>query len=141
MPTIREALQEDWPRVRDFYQRTRYSSPIETSDRVLIAEMHDGIVGAVRLCTEGGVQVLRGMRVLEGMRRQHIGTALLHASEDILGGAPCYCIPYDYLENFYGKAGFKKVPLQDVPPFIRERLHEYERRGLKVIIMKLLNRK
>jgi len=136
MLRIREAHGEDWPRIRDFYQRTRYSTPFEPSDRIVLAETQDGIIGALRLCAEGGVQVLRGMRVLEEMRHRHIGTGLLRATEDVLRGATCFCIPYDYLESFYGKVGFRKLPLQEAPPFLQERSREYRRQGLRVIVMR-----
>jgi N-acetylglutamate synthase-like GNAT family acetyltransferase len=136
MVTIREALQADWPRIQDFYVQTRYSTPIETSDRILIAETQDGIIAAVRICTEGGVHVLRGMRVLEKVRHQRLGTRLLRATEEVLGRATCYCVAYEYLEDFYGKAGFRRLPLHDAPLFLQERSNEYQRRGLKVIVMK-----
>jgi|WetSurMetagenome_2_1015567.scaffolds.fasta_scaffold765219_1 N-acetylglutamate synthase-like GNAT family acetyltransferase len=134
--TIREAAQQDWDRIRDFYQCTQYYSPINPSDRILIAEARDRIVGAVRLCCEGGIQVLRGMRVLELMRHQGIGTDLLDATIGVLGNDACYCIPYVYLEGFYAHAGFHKLPLDDAPTFLRQRWAEYTRRGLKVIVMR-----
>ena len=136
MVTIRQAGQGDWSRIRDFYERTQYSSPLHASDRILLAETDSGIVGAVRLCYEGGVHVLRGMRVLERMRHRGIGTELLHATEGIFLDAVCYCIPYDHLEDFYGRAGFRKLPIADAPAFLRERWHEYRSRDLKVILMK-----
>jgi N-acetylglutamate synthase-like GNAT family acetyltransferase len=136
MLTIREAREEDRPRVTAFYSLAGYSPPLESSDRILIAETDDRIVGALRLCNEEGVVLLRGMRVLESMRRQHVGGSLLAAFDEILADGTCYCIPHEYLEAFYGKIGFRSVSLPDAPRILQERWQEYRRRGLNVIIMK-----
>jgi N-acetylglutamate synthase-like GNAT family acetyltransferase len=132
---FREASPDDWSDIREFYRETSYLTPITAADRIFLAELNGRIVGAVRLCSEGGVQVLRGMRVLQDMRGQHIGISLLRTTEEIIGGSPCYCIPHGYLEPLYGKVGFRKVTDELAPPFLRERLREYQARGLNVIIM------
>jgi N-acetylglutamate synthase-like GNAT family acetyltransferase len=136
MVTIREASQEDSTKVVAFYRETEYLAPLSHVDRVLIAESDEGIIGALRLCRESEVLVLRGMRVLQGMRRRQIGTNLLSAASDILAEDTCYCIPHDYLEAFYRQVGFRKLPLPSAPAFLQDRWREYGRRGLNVIIMR-----
>ena len=54
-----------------------YIQPIGESDRLFVSELAGVIVGAVRLCQDEGVLVLRGMRVRGTVQRQGVGTHLL----------------------------------------------------------------
>ena len=135
MPTVREALPEERSEIAAFYLKTGYTVPLTDDDRILVAERDQHIVGALRICSEGGVAVVRGMRVLEELRRKGIGESLLVAAADVLGSEACYCIPHAHLESFYGRIGFRKLPVRRAPGFLQERWHEYGRRGLDVIIM------
>jgi hypothetical protein len=60
---VRRAMAEDVPRVLKFYAERHYGGGIRPEDALLLAE-HDGeLIGIVRLTTEEGVVVLRGMQV------------------------------------------------------------------------------
>jgi predicted N-acetyltransferase YhbS len=115
-------------RVAEFYRRAGYAGQVQATDRVLVAIEADQWVGIVRLALEGGVTVLRGMRVLAAHQRRGIGQQLLWAACDALDGRPCYCLPYAHLTAFYGQAGFRELDPQDAPAFLAERLADYRRR-------------
>jgi GNAT superfamily N-acetyltransferase len=78
---FRKAGFEDRERVRAFYVACGRSGLLEPADRVLIAEAGGQIVGAVRLCVEDGVQVLRTMRVRPDAQRRGLGRLLKHYQE------------------------------------------------------------
>ena len=66
-------MAEDISRVLKFYAERRYGGGIRPEDALLLAE-HDGeLIGIVRLTTEEGVVVLRGMQVHPRFRRQESG--------------------------------------------------------------------
>ena len=135
MVAVREVAGRDLQRVKRFYLQAEYLLPLEPTDRILVAETNGMIVGALRLCSEQGLLVLRGMRVREGMRRQGIGAALLLEVDRSLGASPCFCIPHSHLELFYEKAGFRRVPDGSGPQFLQQRCLQYRQRGLDVILM------
>jgi GNAT superfamily N-acetyltransferase len=85
------------------------------------------IVGAVRLCLEEGVLVLRGMRVRADMRRRGIGRRLLADAVAAMGSETCCCIRYRWLISFYGEAGFREMRPEDVRPFLAQRHAQYVR--------------
>lgn len=95
------------------------------SDRVLIAEIEGRLVGAVRLCEEKEVCVLRTMRVAASHRGQGIGRRLLEGFVRELGSRECYLLGYARLEGFYGRAGFMKIGAVELPPHLQERLRRY----------------
>lgn len=55
------------------------------------------VIGAVRLCSEHGVRVLRGMQVARDYRQLGVSQALLAACDDVLGENVAYCLPYAHL--------------------------------------------
>lgn len=69
-------------------------------------------------------------KVLKG-----IGTRLLQFREPILSETESYCIPFDHLLGFYGKAGFKHIQHNQAPGFLAERIENYFKDGKKVVIM------
>jgi len=83
---VRRSTAEDISRVLKFYAERRYGGGIRPEDALLLAE-HDGeLIGIVRLTTEEGVAVLRGMQVHPRFRRQGIGKRLLAAVAQELDG-------------------------------------------------------
>jgi len=135
---IRHATAEDISRVLNFYAERRYGGGIRPEDAVLLAE-HDGeVVGIVRLTTEEGVVVLRGMQVHPRFQRQGIGKRLLANVADELNGRGCFCIPYAHLAGFYGGIGFRPIKPAKAPTFLGLRLEEYQDRddGSEYLIMR-----
>ncbi len=93
------------------------------------------LIGVVRLSEEFEVTVLRGMRVKDSMQRQGVGTLMLEATEKMLAGKDCYCLPYRHLRDFYGQASFREVDASSIPDGFRERFSKYRAMGLDVIVM------
>jgi len=122
-------------RTRSAYDALGYHREVNPADSVWLGENAGEVVGIVRVSEEGGVLVLRGMRIAEAFRRQRIGTRLVQAIAEWLGDRSCYCIPYSHLTEFYGQAGFTEIEPDGAPQFLAERLAEYRRSGLDVLLM------
>lgn len=86
------------------------------------------MICAVRFCVENEIALLRSMLVAEEFRGKGVGQLLLREFEDFLNSKKVdrtYCIPYRHLIDFYGKIGFKEIPLHQVPLFLLERFLSY----------------
>jgi N-acetylglutamate synthase-like GNAT family acetyltransferase len=111
---------------RGFYESCGYDSPIDDTDRVLVARDGFGqIVAAVRLCHEEEYLVLRGVLVREDCQRQGIGSKLLKEAEGFMKTQACHCLPFCHLVKFYEKFGFREVDEHEVPTHLQDRLKEY----------------
>lgn len=89
----------------------------------LVLERHDAqVVAVARLATEHGVLVLRTMVVADGWRGRGIDSRLLEHASRAISGRTCYCVAWSHLEDFYGRAGFRRVAADELPPHLRERL-------------------
>ena len=133
----RRAYPAEFERITAFYRDNAYRPTIRPTDTIVVSENEGVLCGAVRLCEENGVLVLRGMRVSKGMQRRGIGTRLLRAVEPLIGERECFCIPHRYLRSFYGRISFEEIDLAEAPAFLRQRRARYRREhGLDVIIMR-----
>ena len=121
--------------VGDFYARTGYGGGVSASDVTLAAKLDGRVVGAVRLCRDGGFIVLRGMQVELALQRHGIGRSLLARCIPYLNRSTAYCLPYAHLEQFYGQAGFGRADPAALPRFLRERLAGYLSNSQKVVGM------
>jgi predicted N-acetyltransferase YhbS len=119
-----------------FLRAEGYKGDVQDRDRVFVAIDGVRIIGAVRLASEQGVTVLRGMRVSRPFQRQGVGRALLAKLDSVLEGRACYCIAYRWLRSFYGTIGFQPAQPADVPAFLAERYREYLAEGSDVILMR-----
>jgi GNAT superfamily N-acetyltransferase len=136
MPRIEVIHAAGLAQVRAFYEQVRYGGGVSDADTVLAAFAGERVVGAVRLCVEHGVVVLRGMFVAPDCQRLGIGRALLGRCLPWLNRGEAFCLPYDHLVGFYARAGFEPVPIDALPSFLRERLVAYLANGQKVIGMR-----
>ena len=133
---IREAGPSDFARVREAYVRFDYERPVCAEDAIWIAEEGDEVLGVVRIASEEGVLVLRGMRVVDRMQRHGIGTRLLRAVEKWLGERECFCIPYTHLVSFYAQIRFEQIKPEAAPAFLAQRMRDYREKGLDAILMR-----
>jgi N-acetylglutamate synthase-like GNAT family acetyltransferase len=137
MVNINVVPNENRGRVLSFYARNQYDQAIAHDDILLIAEESGAIQGALRLCREEGLLVLRGMRVAKDYQERGIGRLLLRRAVDQLASQECFCIPHRHLRAFYQEAGFQEVDPATVPTFLADRLSKYRNRlGLDVILMR-----
>jgi GNAT superfamily N-acetyltransferase len=133
---IRIARSDEHSRVIAVYAALGYRRTIDPADTVWLAERANDVVGIVRVAAEQGTLVLRGMRIAEHVRRQHLGTRMLRAVAEWLGDRECYCVPYPHLVGFYGLIGFVPLEPPAAPAFLAERLVEYRGSGQEVILMR-----
>jgi N-acetylglutamate synthase-like GNAT family acetyltransferase len=133
----RRADPAEFGRITAFYRDNAYGPTIRPTDIIVVAKNEGALCGAVRLCEEHGVLVLRGMRVSAGMQRRGVGTGLLQAIEPLIGERECFCIPHRYLRSFYGRIGFEEIDPAHAPAFLRQRCTRYRREhGLDVILIR-----
>ncbi|HDY65206.1 MAG TPA: N-acetyltransferase [Phycisphaerae bacterium] len=136
MVAVRQATEDDLPDVLAVYEECGYKGGVESTDTVFVAIMDGQCVGAVRLCQQHGLFVMRGMMIRKAFQRRGVGRALLATAIEWLGNSGCYCLPYQHLRSFYEKAGFKEVVLHDLPHFLIKRLNEYRTGGLDLLAMR-----
>ena len=128
-PIVRVASADEHPSIEQFYRREGYNRSVAPSDIVVVAESGGHTLGVVKLSSEHGCLVLRGMRVREDSRRRGIGSSLLRSLIELIGGRACYCLPFAHLVEFYARAGFSLLSDDEVPPFLRERADHYRQMG------------
>jgi N-acetylglutamate synthase-like GNAT family acetyltransferase len=121
--------------VKAFYRDWNYPGEVSPAAIVIVAELDGKMVGVVRLEPEEGEIVLRGMRVTEAVQRHGIGTLMLEAVDKYLGPTRCFCIAYSYLNEFYGRIGFREIQPDHTPRFLLERATRYRSQGMDVLVM------
>jgi GNAT superfamily N-acetyltransferase len=136
MPDIDIVQAGGLAQVRAFYEQVGYGGGVSAADTVLAASSGERVLGAVRLCEEHGVIVLRGMFVAADSQRKDIGRALLARCLPWLDRGEAFCLPYDHLVGFYREAGFEPASIDTLPPFLRERLAAYLQKGQRVLAMR-----
>ena len=140
MPTmttlVRTARPDEYDRVRELYEAWGYRGRLQPSDTVYVAEQGDALIGVVRRSPEQGTQVLRGLYVVPSMRKQGVGMLLLEHFVQELPDGECWCVPYANMQGFFGRGGFRVVPTEMAPAFLRERVEFYRADGLDVVLMR-----
>jgi GNAT superfamily N-acetyltransferase len=135
---IRLAEKSEYAAVAEHYHACNYGAELSPNDQVIVA-IDEHIIGAVRICMEHDVKVLRGMQVSKEFQRQGIGSFMLQYLVDQLDMAGCYCLPYKHLETFYGQIGFRVIPSETAPDFLQERFNGYLNKGYgEMIVMSRL---
>jgi len=117
--------------LREFYEAHNYNGTVEPDDVVFVAMEGSIIVGAVRLCEEEGVYVLRGMQVLEGRQRQGIGRRILILVSNHIRKKECWCISggrdIEGLRRLYGNIGFRPINEEGAPYHLHARIRIYRK--------------
>lgn len=140
MLDVRQAGRAELADIAAFYARAGYGGGVDAADVIFIARVGGQLVGAVRLCAEAGVTVLRGMQIDPAHRRRGLGRRLLAACRPWLDRGPAYCLPYDHLVPFYALAGFEVAPPDQLPVFLAARLARYVDGGQRVLPMRRVTR-
>lgn len=135
---IRREPAINYPAAQAFYMSVGYNEVIAPDAMVIAAWDGDKIIGLVRIAREFGVHVLRGMQILESYQHHGLGTRMLQEVEAQLGEQECFSLPYADLEGFYSQIGFSVFPEdhEDTPPHLVNRLADYRKKGLDVILMR-----
>jgi GNAT superfamily N-acetyltransferase len=127
-----ETKEKDLKAINAFYTECKYSPGALITDTLFVAKDGKKIVGAVRLCEEESVLVLRGMYVHKDYQRQGIGSLLLNEAAALIGAhSECYLICRPKLTTFYGTIGF--VPIDDIrgPTHLKKRIRAYRKKDPK----------
>lgn len=106
--------------------------PAIGEETLLRLKIRDEIVGAVRLAFEGSIWILRSMQIKPNYQNQGLGRRLLLEFKKTIYEKKIdvvYCIPYFYLEKFYGSIGFEKIPEFDAPDLLQQRIRDYRERA------------
>ena len=127
MINIRQAKKDELDEVISFYNSQDYKGTegMDGSEFTLVAEDDNKFIGVVRLVTENGIKVMRGMFIDEPYQRRGIGKQFISLMNEELSNSECYCICKSHLENFVSGAGFKKIEPSDAPPHLLERYQKY----------------
>lgn len=136
MIAIAEASGPGRQAVAQLYAQAGYGAPIEARDRVMAATLGRQLVGAVRLCSEHGVMVLRGMQVRKGFQRLGTGSRLLEACLPWLDRGVAFCLLHAHLTGFYGTAGFEVIGAGELPAFLVRRMASHLAQGQNVVAMR-----
>jgi len=124
MMIIRFAEVNEHPQILKHYQICNYGGGILDADLAVIA-IDEQIIGAVRICMENGVKVLRGMQVKPAWQQKGIGSSMLRFLTGKVDLQNCYCLPYRHLKEFYARIGFQEIQPKNAPPFLAERFEKY----------------
>ena len=119
-----------------FYQALGHGPTLGLDETVLLARSGEISLGAVRLVCEQGVLVLRTMLVHPDWQQRGVGTALLHKLVQLVQDHECFCLPWDYLVEFYAGSGFHRVDAAELPPFLQDRLRQYQAAGQAIVAMR-----
>jgi N-acetylglutamate synthase-like GNAT family acetyltransferase len=133
---VRLAESDGRDRVNAFYASQGLSVRVAEGERWVLAERSGRIIGVLRICIEEGHQVLRTVQVAAAHQRQGVGKQMLACAERAFEDAPCFCLPFSYLQDFYGRIGFVAIPIEDAPEHLRERLRGYLAQGRDMIVMR-----
>lgn len=115
----------------EFYKSCGRVTNLNPKDILVFGRAGERLVGIVRLCHEHGHYVLRTMQVLEELQGQGYGRQILEKFKKLLAEQAIqevYCMPYAHLEKFYGLIDFKKIPTEQAPEFLQERVAEFHKK-------------
>ena len=136
---IRFAEINEYPEILIHYEACNYRGGLEDDDKIVIAVDKD-VIGAVRICIEHDVKVLRGMQVKPAWQKKGIGSSMLKflaAHVDIDG---CYCLPFKHMKLFYGLIGFEEISVHSAPKFLTERLEKYLSSGHNEMLIMVIHK-
>lgn len=133
---IRRIGHQHFHDAQNFYHSVGYLQPIQTDDIVFAAYSQSTIIGVVRLATEEGHLVLRGMMIAPSHQRRGVGSLMLNELKEYIGANDCFCLPHGWLESFYSQIGFVKVEEQQAPRHLQERLNENRKKYPQLIVMR-----
>lgn len=133
---VKQLEPSEYDQAQRFYEQVGYRHRITPIAKVVVASDKNRIVGVVRLEEEHGILVLRGMQVEALYQFSGVGLRMLRILTSFID-EDCYCMPFSWLEYFYGKIGFKKLASpDDAPYFLKERLLENQIRHPHLTLMK-----
>jgi N-acetylglutamate synthase-like GNAT family acetyltransferase len=133
--SIRKADPSDFSSIKRLYQDWGYKGGLGSEDQIFVATWQKQLIGVVRISSEHGHYVLRGMYVSSDFQRRGIGSLLLQKTNEWLQQKECFCVPFTSLRHFYAQIGFEEIEDAKAPDFLVERSQHYIKDGHDVTIM------
>ena len=124
------------PQVKRFFRAHKFRPQAPRDDDIYIALLEQRLIGALRLCHYDTDRLLRSMCIHKDFRGKGLGSYMLQQLEPVLCQAPCYCFPYEHLQDFYQRAGFETISQDQAPAGIRKKYAAYRQKGKKILLMK-----
>lgn len=131
-----KAGKEEVSEVARFYREAGYPVPIQPEDTCWGAWDGPVLVGALALCREGGIRILRGPEVAHAYRRRGVGKALLRLAAPEVARDTTYCISYGFLKRLHAAGGFRAVPPGDAPEFLWRRVSVLNAQDWDVVLLR-----
>lgn len=136
---IRFAEINEYPEILIHYEACNYHGGVQHNDKIVIAT-NGQVIGAVRICIEHDIKVLRGMQIKPAWQKKGTGSSMLKFLADHVDMDGCYCLPFKHLKLFYGAIGFEDIPIHGAPEFLSERLEKYLSSGHNEMVIMAINK-
>ena len=130
-----ELEKVQFPLADRFYKENNHKGKTRSNERVFAVKQAHTFKAALRACGKANGYLLRSVWVEQNSRGDGIGHQLMLSTLDVLSPAPCWCYPYDHLEYFYRKAGFRITSSDNVPDEIATPFLRYQQQGQKLLLM------
>ena len=124
------------PLVKQFYKKNGMRAQAPKGDIIYTSTLNEVIVAALRLHPVENCYLLRSMCVCKELRKQGIGSALLHNIQNPLNKITCYSFPFSHLTDFYKQSNFISCDPNNTPKAIIEKFNRYIKNGKKICLMK-----
>lgn len=116
----RHARAEDYPFILDILKSVSGSIADMHSEKFLIADDGNKILGCIRTQNIGGCTKLASLVVLPNYRNMGIGSSLVIRILNETVEKPVYLFCNIKNEVFYKKFGFKRIKIKDIPKGLKE---------------------
>ena len=133
-PTVCPMRDDERRRTERFFREAGY--PVPLGDHVAWGAFEgEDLIGALALCDEAGITILRGPEIRHERRRRGLGKSLMRAAAPALEGRACYVISYRHLVRMYREFGFQRCGVGEGPEFLRRRVRDLNERSWDLLLL------
>ncbi|WP_105903766.1 GNAT family N-acetyltransferase [Vibrio gangliei] len=123
------------PLLKPIYKQYYPSAKAKKSETIIVGYDENQIVSVVRFRPIENFSLLTGMLVIPDYRSQGIANQMLHFCQTEYLNQATYCFAYEHLEKLYQAAGFQTLPLENLPPTLKQLFLRYTANGKKLLPM------
>jgi N-acetylglutamate synthase-like GNAT family acetyltransferase len=113
--TIRPARADEQQHIRSMIRAEQLDPMNVHWENFLIAEEDNRIIGIGQVKPYPGARELGSLAVVKRKRKQGVGAAIINALIEREQGGTLYLFCLEFREPYYGKFGFKRAYLRDLP--------------------------
>lgn len=117
-----------------FYRQNGHKGKARPEHKTWGLTLDSELVTVVRLEPFPWGILLRGLWVHKQHRGKGLGGQLLNLLQQELSSAPCFCLPYSDLIDFYRRHGFEET-IQNTPESLLQQWRRYLARGENLKVM------